>query len=109
MQTTLVQATKLAVAATTGLTKNALHVLVGLFVYFAVMAVGRRSLQSALPWVAVLLAAVIGAALDMRDDLASLGSWRWRASLTWGRFRPTTGCTIRPINNRLSDTRATRL
>ncbi|WP_169728616.1 hypothetical protein [Comamonas composti] len=28
-----------------------------------------------------VLAACLGEALDMRDDLQSLGHWRWRASL----------------------------
>jgi hypothetical protein len=41
----------------------------------------RRPLSSFVPLVAALLAALAGEALDLRDDVRSLGYWRWQAGL----------------------------
>jgi hypothetical protein len=41
----------------------------------------RRPLSSFVPLVAAFLAALAGEALDLRDDVRSLGYWRWQASL----------------------------
>jgi len=81
METSAVQSIKLAIVAATGLSKDALHIYVGLAVFLATAAVLRKPLRSVVPWLAVVAAAVAGEMLDMRDDLASLGYWRWSASL----------------------------
>lgn len=81
METTAVQAFKLAIVAAAGLSKDALHIYVGLAVFLFVAAVARRPLSSLLPLLAVLVVALAGELLDMRDDLSSLGYWRWSASL----------------------------
>jgi len=81
METSLYQAAKLILVDTVGLSKDALHVYVGLGVLFVSMVLFRKPLNSFLPVCMVLLAALAGEALDMRDDVASLGYWRWRASL----------------------------
>lgn len=81
METSAVQAVKLAIVAATGLSKDALHIYVGLAVFLIVAAVSKRSVSSWLPWLAVLLLATLGELVDMRDDLLSLGYWRWSASL----------------------------
>lgn len=80
MQTSAFQATKLAIVSFTSLDKDALHIYVGLCVFFATAFVTRRSIKTVMPLFAVLCIAVLGELLDMRDDLASLGYWRWRAS-----------------------------
>jgi cell shape-determining protein MreD len=46
-----------------------------------VAAASKRSIASWIPWLAVLLVALLGEAVDMRDDLMSVGHWRWAASL----------------------------
>jgi hypothetical protein len=81
METSTVQAFKLAIVSTTGLSKDALHVYVGLalFLLAVILVRGKRSLV--LPWCAALLAALMAEALDLKDDIASLGHWRWAASL----------------------------
>ena len=81
METSLFQASKLAIVSATGLSKDALHIYAGLAVFLlaAVLMRGRPSL--AWPWCVVLLTAVVAEALDLRDDIASLGHWRWAASL----------------------------
>jgi uncharacterized membrane-anchored protein len=81
MQTSAVQAAKLAIVAATGLSKDALHIYVGLSVFLTVAAISKRRPSSWLPWLAVLLVAMLGEVMDMRDDLLSLGYWRWSASL----------------------------
>lgn len=77
----IVQAIKLNITSITGLSKDALHIYVGLATLLTVAVVLRKPLQSYIPWLAVLIVAVAGELVDMRDDLASFGYWRWRASL----------------------------
>jgi hypothetical protein len=77
----LVQSLKLAVVEATGLSKDALHVHVGLLVFLGTALIGRRPLQSATPWMAVLLVALLGEAIDLRSDLAETGHLRWGASV----------------------------
>jgi len=81
METSVVQSIKLAIIAVTGLSKDALHIYVGLAVFLATAVVLRKPLRSIVPWLAVVAVAVAGELLDMRDDVASLGYWRWGASL----------------------------
>lgn len=81
METSWYQAAKLALTSTIGLSKDALHIHVGLGVFFVAALLFRRPLSSVLPLALVFLAALAGEALDMRDDIGSFGYWRWRASL----------------------------
>jgi hypothetical protein len=81
METSVVQSIKLAIITATGLSKDALHIYVGLAVFFAAAAVLRKPLRSIIPWLAVVAIAIMGEVLDMRDDIACLGYWRWGASL----------------------------
>jgi len=81
METSAVQSIKLVIVAATGLSKDALHIYVGLAVFLAMAVVLRKPLRSIVPWLAVVAVAVAGEVLDMRDDIASLGYWRWSASL----------------------------
>jgi hypothetical protein len=81
METSAVQSIKLAIVAAAGLSKDALHIYVGLAVFLVAAAVLRKPLRSSVPWFVVVVIAVAGEVLDMRDDVASLGYWRWDASL----------------------------
>ena len=81
METSWYQAAKLVLESTLGLSKDALHVHVGLSVFILVALVFRKPPHSMIPLAAVFLAAITGEALDMRDDLRSMGYWRWQASL----------------------------
>lgn len=81
MGTSTFQSIKLAIVGAVGLPKDALHIYVGMMVFLGVVVVLRKPLRSLLPWCAVLLAACLGEVLDMRDDIASLGYWRWSASV----------------------------
>ena len=81
METSAVQSIKLALVQAVGLSKDALHIYVGLIVFFVVAITLRRRPASYLPLVAVVVTAILGELVDMRDDIKSLGAWRWRASL----------------------------
>ena len=81
METSAVQSIKLAIVAATGLSKDALHIYVGLAVFLAAVVVLRKPLRSIVPWLVIFAIAIAGEVLDMRDDIATLGYWRWGASL----------------------------
>jgi hypothetical protein len=63
------------------LSKDALHVYVGMGVFLLGSAVAQKGLRSAFAVLAVLVLALIGELLDARDDLRSHGHWRYMASL----------------------------
>jgi hypothetical protein len=77
----LVQSFKLAVVDATGLSKDALHVYVGLIVWLLAAALWRKSITTFKPWLAALFVAVIVEAFDAFDDWVQLGRWRTGASL----------------------------
>lgn len=82
MQTTLVQSIKLALVKITGLPKDTLHVYIGLIIFFVVMNfVKEKSRLGFLPILSVLIAAIFGEILDMRDDLSLYGKLRWVSSI----------------------------
>jgi hypothetical protein len=77
METSAIQSIKLAIVAATGLSKDALHIYVGLAVFLAAAIVLRKPLRSNVAWLVVVGVAIAGELLDMNDDIASLGYWRW--------------------------------
>jgi hypothetical protein len=81
MDTSDLQSVKLAIIAALGLSKDALHVYVGLAVFLLTALALQRSLRSLLPWTAVVVVAFAGELFDALDDLRSLGHWRWSASI----------------------------
>lgn len=66
------QTMKLAIVSATELSRDALHVHVGLAVMIGTALILKKSLASLLPWLAAALAASAGEPLDMWDDLESL-------------------------------------
>lgn len=70
MKDSVFQAAKLWLIDSTGLAKDALHIHVGLIVFFAVALVFRWPLRSWKPWAAALVAALAGEAWDLWDTLA---------------------------------------
>ena len=69
MEVSTVQAIKLTIVAATGMDKDALHIYVGLAVFFTVAVFFRKPLRSPWPWLAVLVIALAGELLDRRDDV----------------------------------------
>lgn len=81
MEISAVQSIKLAIEEVAGLSRDALHIYVGLGVFLVAVVVSRKPLRSSVPWFAVLAVAVAGELVDMIDDLGRLGTWQWSASL----------------------------
>src|SRR5687768_14023418 len=67
--------------AGTGLTRDALHIHLGLAAMLLAALLFRRSLRSLLPWFVAFAACVLVEAADLRDDIASYGYLRWRHSV----------------------------
>lgn len=63
-----------------GLSKDALHVHVGIGVFLAVSVLLRKPLKPYLPWLAVLIVALTGEFIDMLTNIYLSGHWRWAAS-----------------------------
>ena len=63
------------------LSKDALHVHVGLVIFLVAAAIARKGLRSVFPLVTVAVVALAGELLDARDDFRHLGHWRIGASL----------------------------
>ncbi|QBF28962.1 hypothetical protein EXN22_25945 [Pseudomonas tructae] len=80
METSTVQAIKLAIVSTTGLSKDALHIYFGMAVFVFLAAISKQ-LRPYLAWSCVLALACLGETVDCWDDVQSLGYWRWQASL----------------------------
>lgn len=80
MEPTTFQSIKLAIIAITSLSRDALHVYVGMAVFLAAALVFRRPLRAWLPLLAVVAVALLVEAVDLRDDLATRGRLRWIAS-----------------------------
>lgn len=82
METSAVQAIKLAIVGLTGLSRDALHIHVGLGTYFLAHVLFRGTAwHSTRALLAVAAVACAGELLDLRDDLRTFGVWRWSASL----------------------------
>ena len=80
METSAFQSFKLAVMSATDLSRDALHVHAGLAVFVLVALAFRRPLRSPLPWLAVLVVALLVEVVDLREDLSFYGRYRWGAS-----------------------------
>ncbi len=81
MEPTITQAVKQIIVLTVGLSRDALHIYVGLAVLLVMALVLRRPLSSLIPVSIVFLVAIIGEVVDMRDDLVTIGYWRLGGSV----------------------------
>lgn len=77
----LFQQVKLFLVDTTGLDKDALHIHVSLIFYLGSCLAFRWKARQWMPWLVVLLAALTGEALDIRDQLASPVPVDWAESV----------------------------
>ena len=73
---------KLWLMHATGLSKDALHVYVGLALFLGTALALRRGIRSWKPWAVVAVAALAGEAWDLRDSIAQqtaidlAGNWK---------------------------------
>ncbi|MDU9002929.1 hypothetical protein [Sedimentitalea todarodis] len=83
-ETSAYQAFKLWLAGYIPLDRNTLHYLIGAGLLAAAMVHVRNRPRTRPLVLALIVAIALGAAMelaDLRDDVATLGYWRWRASL----------------------------
>jgi hypothetical protein len=95
------QSAKLELASTLGLSKDALHIYVGLGIFFLATILSRRRFESPIPRLLVVLAAVLGELWDRHDDIETVGRWHWWASFhdLWNTlFWPTVILTVGRLN-----------
>jgi hypothetical protein len=81
MEPTVTQAIKQAIVLTIGLSRDALHIYVGLAVLLIMAFVLRKKLSSLIPLSIVFFVAILGEIVDMRDDMLTIGYWRLNASI----------------------------
>ena len=81
METSAYQNLKLIILDVLSLSKDAIHIHIGLLVFFLAVVLWRRGQLDILALLPVFLVAGGMEVLDLRDDLESLGYMRWSASL----------------------------
>ena len=81
METSAYQNLKLIVLDVLSLSKDAVHIHIGLLVFFLTVVLWRRGQLDILALLPVFLVAGAMEVLDLRDDLGSLGYMRWSASI----------------------------
>lgn len=81
MNTSLYQNIKLHFLSLVHLSKDAVHIYIGLIVFFIYVLIFKKSLSSFKSLVPVLIIAVTMEAFDLWDNFHSLGHYRWAASL----------------------------
>lgn len=81
MEVTSFQTIKLILLSITGLSRDALHIYTGLITLFGAALVLHKPLRSSIPWLVVIWMGIVVESIDMYDDIAFRGYWRWNASL----------------------------
>jgi hypothetical protein len=80
MNTSFYQNIKINILSLVHLSKDAIHIYIGLFVLFMWALLFRKYLNSLKILIPVFLIAVAMELLDLRDDFNSFGYLRWGAS-----------------------------
>lgn len=81
MKTSFYQLMKLDILSTVHLSRDAVHIYVGLLCLLLYVIVFRKRIDSWLSLLPVVLLALLMESLDLHDDLQALGHFRWGASL----------------------------
>ena len=80
MNTSDYQLLKIHILDWLGLSRDAVHMHIGLAVFFLAVLLWKRGRPTTLCLVPVLVAALGMEAFDLRDDYATFGYFRWSAS-----------------------------
>ncbi len=81
METSAYQNFKLVILDVLSLSRDAIHIHIGLLIFFLTVVLWRRGQPDILALLPVFLVAGGMEVLDLRDDFGSLGYMRWSASL----------------------------
>lgn len=79
MEMSTYQSLKLVVLESLNLSKDAVHMHIGLMVLFLAVILWRRGRLDYVTLLPVFLVAIVMECLDIRDDMESLGHMRWSA------------------------------
>ena len=80
MNTSTYQLIKIHVLSFFDLSKDAMHIYIGLSVLLLLVLFTRKSLGLLKNLIPVLIVAILMEAFDLRDDFSSFGHFRWSAS-----------------------------
>ena len=80
MNTSTYQLIKIHVLSFFDLSKDAMHIYIGLSILLLWVLLRRKSLGLWKNLIPVLIVAILMEAFDLRDDFASFGHFRWSAS-----------------------------
>ena len=81
MNTSSYQHFKIKILSLVPLSKDAIHIYIGLVALFTWALLFRKSLKSFKTLIPAILLAAVMELLDLRDDFNSIGHFRWEASL----------------------------
>ncbi|MBT4286580.1 MAG: hypothetical protein HOD92_04525 [Deltaproteobacteria bacterium] len=81
MKTSLYQLAKLEVLSVVNLTKDAIHIHIGMLVFVCWIVLFRKSIRSFNSLIPVLIVVLVMEGFDLRDDYNTFGFFRWPASL----------------------------
>ena len=81
MDTSFYQSLKLTIISIVDLSKDAIHIHIGLIVFFLFVVLWKKGRFEMICVLPVLVIACLMEAFDLRDDLNSLGHMRWSASV----------------------------
>jgi hypothetical protein len=77
----MIEQLKAQLVLLTGVTRDALHTQLGLFIFFMVALMFGKRAGSPIPILAVLSAALLSEVFDRLRDLSDYGVWDWRESI----------------------------
>jgi len=81
METSFYQHIKLQLLPIVGMSKDAIHIYIGLFAFFLWIIATRKPIKSFKSLIPVLVVALLMEALDSKDDYNSFGYIRWKESI----------------------------
>jgi hypothetical protein len=81
MKETGAQTLKTIISEALHLSRDALHIYVGLGVFLIIAALLHKPLRSTTPWFSVVIAAIAGEIVDGYDDVVRDGYWHWPESI----------------------------
>lgn len=81
MKTSFYQLAKLEVLSMVDLTKDAIHIHIGMLVFVGWLVLFRKSINDFKSLIPVLIVVLIMELFDLRDDYNAFGYFRWFASL----------------------------
>jgi len=81
MESSAYQSLKLILLSFLPITKDAVHIYIGLIVFFLYIIIARKSIASFVTLIPIAFVSAAMEMLDLRDDWMAFGYMRWEASI----------------------------